>query len=191
MDIAGWNERYRSRERAAEDFNAPPTPLVQTFASPLKLGRALDIACGTGRNALWLAERGWHVTAVDAASEAICILQERGQERGLTFDAQIADLEKQEYAFEFESFDLIVDAYYLQRDLFVPAQAALKPHGLFISIVHTIEGTEQPTVHRTRPGELRENFAGWDILHDYEGPPADPAHRRAVAEIVARKPVCA
>lgn len=70
MEIRAWEKRYRSKERPAEHFEAAPAPLLIETAEKLRPGRALDLACGTGRNALWLAELGWRVTAVDGASSA-------------------------------------------------------------------------------------------------------------------------
>ena len=93
MKIEEWEQRYRSGERAAEDLYAPPTPLVIKTASDLPPGRALDIACGTGRNAIWLAEHGWQVTAADGAPVAIEILEQRARERGLNIGTRVADLE--------------------------------------------------------------------------------------------------
>ena len=75
MEIHEWNKRYRLREHAKSDFESPPTPLLVQTAKALTPGKALDLACGAGRNALWLAEHGWEVTAVDGASEAIKILR--------------------------------------------------------------------------------------------------------------------
>src|ERR1700730_16652348 len=76
MEIHAWEKRYGSKERPAEDFEAAPVGLIET-AEKLCPGRVLDLACGTGRNALWLAEHGWRVTAVDGASIAIRILRDR------------------------------------------------------------------------------------------------------------------
>jgi 2-polyprenyl-3-methyl-5-hydroxy-6-metoxy-1,4-benzoquinol methylase len=83
MDIRGWDQRYRSKERSSEDFDAPATPLIIETAKQLKPGKALDLACGTGRNALWLAKHGWSVTAVDASSAAIETLGGRASHFGL------------------------------------------------------------------------------------------------------------
>jgi SAM-dependent methyltransferase len=199
MEIKDWNERYRSGERIAEDLIASPTPLLVETAtrfaahtpsekpgtSPL---RALDLACGAGRNALWLAEHGWSVTAVDGAPDAIAILCNRATQRGLTVDARIADLEKGEYPITLEAWDLIAICYYLQRDLFEPAKRGLVPGGTIIAMVHITEPGEEPTAHRLRPGELENYFQGWEILHSYEGRPHDAAHQRSVAEVVARRP---
>jgi hypothetical protein len=63
----------------------------------------------------------------------------------------------------------------------------LRKNGVAFVIVHTPEKGEQPNYKRAAPGELRSIFAGWEILHYYEGPSRDPAHRRPVAEIVARR----
>ena len=63
------------------------------------------------------------------------------------------------------------------------------PGAIVLAIVHITEPGEEPTYKRLRPGELRSYFDGWEILHSYEGKPADPDHQRAVAEIVARRPV--
>ena len=187
MDLRGWNECYRSGARPAEDLEAAPTPLVVETAQRLASGKALDLACGAGRNALWLAQLGWNVTAVDGAPAAIEILRRRAADQGVTVDARIADLEKGEYFIEPAAWDLLVIAYYLQRDLFEPAKRGVVPGGTLIAIVHITEPGEEPTYKRARPGELRGYFDGWEILHYREGKPHDPAHQRAVAEIAARR----
>jgi len=187
LEIDGWNERYRSRERAAEDLDAAPTPLVLTMASTLVPGKALDLACGAGRNALWLAERGWKVTAVDGAPAAIEILQTRAAERSLKIKSFVADLEKGGFKIEPNRWDLITICYYLQRNLFELAKRGVVPGGVLISIVHIAEPGEEETPHRLRRGQLIKYFDGWEILHYREGKSSDAAHHRAVAEIVARK----
>ena len=187
MDIRDWDERYRLGMRPAEDLEAAPTPLLIETANRLRPGRALDLACGTGRNALWLAEHGWSVTAVDGSPAAIEILRHRASACAVNMDARIANLEKGEYQIEPSTWDLIVICYYLQRDLFEPAKQGLAAGGLLLAIAHVAEPGEEPTYKRLRPGELESYFQGWDILRRYEGKPNDSAHGRPVAEIVARK----
>ena len=189
MQISGWEERYRSGQISAEYMEAAPTPLLVETVGNLAPGNALDLACGAGRNALWLAEHGWRVTAVDGASAAIEILRSRAAGRGVTVDVRVADLEKGEYRIERSAWDLITICYFLQRDLFQPAKEALVPGGILLAIAHITEPGEQPTEHRLRPGELARYFEGWKILHLHEGKPNDAAHRRLVAEIVARRPI--
>jgi tellurite methyltransferase len=189
MELHNWNDRYRLRDHPAEDLDAAPTPLLVETVSALPPGKALDLACGTGRNALWLVEHGWEVTAVDGAPAAIEILRTRAMERGLKITAIVADLEKADFKIEPSRWNLIAMCYYLQRNLFESAKRGVAPGGILISIVHINEPGEEDGPHRLRPGELEQFFSGWEILHSYEGRANDSVHRRAVAEIVARRPM--
>ena len=190
MDIHDWNERYRLRERPAEDLDATVTPLIVNTATKLALGKALDLACGAGRNAIWLAEQGWEVTAVDAAQEAIEILRSRAKDRSLKINMAVADLEQGQFEIESSCWDLIAICYYLQRNLFKEVKRGVKPGGVLIAIVHMTETGEEAGPHRLLAGQLEQYFSDWEILHRFEGKPNDSAHRRAVAEIVARRPPC-
>src|SRR5579871_99928 len=143
MDIQGWDERHR-----ALVGHLDPEPLVVSSVRELAPGRALDLACGTGRNAVWLAEHGWQVTAVDFSSVAIEMLRQRGA----GVDARVADLERGEFAIEADSWDLILMCRYLQRDLFGPVKTGVAPGGLIIAIV-LLEGR-----YGARPGELAGSF---------------------------------
>ena len=182
MDLQGWDERYRREPDEAE-----PTPLLQKFVRGMRPGRALDLAAGAGRNALWLARQGWDVMAVDGAPAAIRILEHRAAAQGLAVTTLVTDLVSGDYTPTVESFDLIVIAYYLQRNLMERAKMAVRPGGVMLTVVHITEGSEEPSEHRLLSGELRRYFAGWEITHDFEGKPSDPAHKRAVAEIGARR----
>ena len=182
--IDEWDQRYRAREQVFET----PAPLVVEYTTALVAGSALDLACGPGRNALYLAERGWLVFAVDGSHVAIDLLLARARERKLTIDADVADLEAGEVGMPVESFDLILACYYLQRSLIPGMKSALRPGGLLIMIVHLAEADQpQGTSTRAYPGELRAFFEGWRILHYREGEPGEPGHRHAVAELVAQK----
>jgi tellurite methyltransferase len=188
MDIKLWEARYRLREREKEDFDATPAGLLVETVKHVPPGRALDLACGTGRNALWLAEHGWAVTAVDGSQAAIDVLQQRASGRGLSIETRVADLEAGQYSIEPSTWDLVAICYYLQRDLLEPAKSGLVPGGLVLTIVHIAEPGEEPTNTRLRPGELAGFFPGWGVLHSYEGKPRDSVHQRSVAEIAAWRP---
>ncbi len=136
---------------------------------------------------MYLADRGWQVTAVDGSAEAIRILRRRAEERGLTIATVVADLEQHEFTIEPQAWDLIVVGYYLQRDLLPAIRAGVRWGGTAIVIVHVTEGNQQPSPVRVAPGELRAYFDDWEILHSFEGEPTDPEHKRPVAEIVARR----
>ena len=189
MEIQDWDKRYRSGERRAEDLDAAPTPILVEATKKLVPGTALDLACGSGRNALWLAKQGWSVTAVDGSPVAVEILRSRASEQGLAMNASVADLEKSEFRIVPSTWNLIAICYYLQSDLFEPAKQGIVPGGMLISIVHVAEPGEEATPHRLKPGDLQCYFKGWEILHCREGKPEDPAHQRSVAEIVARRPI--
>ena len=180
----GWEERYRSPDQGKEDA---ATILIVEVAEKLAPGTAIDLACGAGRNALYLAERGWAVTAVDGSGTAIELVQQRAAARDLDVRTKVADLAAPNFTMEPDAFDLVLIAYYLQRDLFAKAKAAVRHGGVVVAIVHTPESGERWSEKRARPGELRGFFNDWEILWDYEGPSRDPAHRRPVAEIVARR----
>jgi SAM-dependent methyltransferase len=155
----------------------PPDDLLVELLDKLPPGRALDLACGTGRNAIYLAKLGWHVTAVDASQVAIARLRERAA--GLSIDARQADLERREFTIEPQAYDLICDVYYLQRDLFADIRDGIRPGGVVVAAIH-LEGS-----FALLPGELREEFAGWKILFYSEG--ADAGKKKRTARIIARR----
>ena len=185
MNLADWDQRFRSGEHTFET----PAPLVAKIVASLPPGDALDLACGAGRNALYLAERGWRVIAVDGSPVAVEMTRERAARRGLKIETRIADLDRREFSIEPESFDLICDSYYMQRDLFPMMQAGVRHGGIVISIVHLADA-DRPhgTERRAYPGELRKVFEGWKVLDYREGEPDESGHKYPVAEIAAQKP---
>ncbi|WP_338037967.1 class I SAM-dependent methyltransferase [Nocardiopsis halophila] len=68
MDAQSWDDRYSSEERL---FSGNPNGVLVAEVEGLAPGRALDLGCGEGADAVWLAERGWHVAAVDISQVAL------------------------------------------------------------------------------------------------------------------------
>ena len=185
MSIEQWNERYRSGQQVFTE----PSPLVVRYSAGLAAGDALDLACGPGRNALYLAAQGWRVSAIDGSPLAIEILGQRATERKLTIDARVSDLEREDFAIPQAAYGLICDCYFLERSLFPKVRLGARPGGIVIVIVHLADpGQRQGTRTRAVPGELRSHFSDWKILHDYEGASREASHQRPVAELVAQKP---
>jgi SAM-dependent methyltransferase len=151
-----------------------PRPFVEEIARDLTPGRALDLACGDGRNAIWLVDHGWDVTAVDKAPQIA----------RPDITVHTADLEKHGFEIEAHSWDLIVVSYYLQVDLFPAIQRGLRPGGVAIVIVHMFEPGHESSRFSLRSGELRDYFRNRTILAYREGKPAPNA--RAVAQIAVR-----
>jgi len=178
-----WDHHYS--DPANLDFT--PVPLLVEVADLAPPGTALDLACGYGRNALYLAALGWQVTAVDSSPVGIGIL--RGRAAGLPIDARVADLERGEFVIPAAGFDLICDFFYLQRDLFGAIREGVRPAGIFVAAIHLVDDTPRARPRNPafllHPGELRNEFAGWKILFYSEG--LETGHERPAARIIARK----
>ena len=170
-----WNRYYSD----PANLDLTPEPLLIEVAEMLPPGRALDLACGAGRNAHYLARLGWRVTAVDSSPAAIETLRNRAH--GLAIETHVACLERGEFAIPHDSYDLICDILYLQRDLFPAIRNGLQPGGTFVGVVLLGEDGE----FRLQPEELRREFETWKILYYSEAPPAKQVHR--TARIIARK----
>jgi SAM-dependent methyltransferase len=143
MDRERWNERYREHT-AAEP--GPANPVLERVIDSLPPGSALDIAAGTGRNAIFLARRGWKVTAVDFSDVAV----ERGrrftEQEGLPVTWVAQDLSS--YFPRREAFDLVCLCYLHMpweelRTLFERAAAALTAGGRFLAVGHDIRNLEE------------------------------------------------
>ena len=148
MDATGWDERYRATDRL---WSAEPNVFVADRLGDMRPGRGLDLASGEGRNAIWLAEQGWEMTAVDFSEAAI----ERGRETSPEVTWVVADIRDWEPG---ELFDLVVIAYlHLSLHDFEPlirrAATWLAPGGeLFMvghdrsNIEHGVGGPQVPEV---------------------------------------------
>lgn len=142
VDSAAWDERY---ERAELLWSAAPNRWVVERTEHLAPGHALDLAAGEGRNAVWLAERGWHAHAVDFSAVAVARAEELARQR-LGADAHrvsalVADVTS--WTPPADTFDLIVVAYlHLPRHTLAPlwrrCAAALAPGGRLLVIGHDL-----------------------------------------------------
>ena len=190
--MADWDERYARGEHASEE---PHLLLSHAALEHFRPGRALDLASGAGRNALFLASLGWRVVAVDSSRVGVELTRERARRRGLEVETHVADLERGEFAIEPESFDLICDFYYLQRDLFPHVRAGVRRGGAFVAAIHLDDGGREARPSNPdfllRPGELLAEFDGWTVLHYHETAATDEdagRHHRRTAELIAEKP---
>jgi SAM-dependent methyltransferase len=178
-----WNQHYSDPART----DAGPDALLLQAVELLPPGRALDLACGAGRHALYLARLGWQVTAVD--SSTVAIGQLRAQADGLPLEAHVVDLERGEFAIPANGYDLICDFYYLQRNLFPAIRHGVHPGGVFAAAIHLFQPdcTETPRTpdFLLQAGELRRLFDGWKVLYYSEGGGAGGARR--VARMIARR----
>ena len=153
--IERWNERYRN----GEGVGRSPDRFVVEAASALAPTSALDVACGAGRHALWLAGRGWQVTAADASSAALELVG-RFDNNG-RIQTLLVDLEAEGVEVPGE-FGLVVQALFLWRPLWPAILAAVAPGGHYIG-VFPAEGMKRPE-YMIEPDELQAVFSGWTVL---------------------------
>lgn len=158
-----WNERYASAELV---WGAEPNRFVaEELGSVAPRGRALDLACGEGRNAIWLATRGWQVTGVDFSRVGLERARKLADERSVVVEWVEADVTRWEP--DAGAFALVLVLYVQlppagRRRLLARAARALAPHGALLMI-----------------GHARRNLGkGW-------GGPQDPEVLWEAAEIVA------
>jgi len=161
--IEKWETRYKANATAL--LKPPLRPIVEAV-STLKPGKALDLACGPGRHAIWLAQRGWNVDAVDGSSAALDHLRSFANTNGCSRQIQTtcADLEANPSAFQIsqERYDLIINCHFLHRPLFEAIQHGIHEGGYFIGIVHSaIAPPSNKHSYLVQPGELEQLARGW------------------------------
>jgi SAM-dependent methyltransferase len=185
-----WDARYRD---GAYEGRTHPTSLLAEWMPRLPRGRALDVACGTGRNALYLAANGYAVTALDISRVALDRGRRAADERGLTVEWLCADLDDDlERALPPGGFDLVVWARYVHKTLMRHLVARLGLGGALVCEQHlkTDAAVAGPSSaeFRLAPGELRRSAQGLALDHSYEGLVVDPDGRTvALAQLVGRK----
>jgi SAM-dependent methyltransferase len=138
VDRSDWDRRYRAKELL---WSAEPCRSFVGEVEGLVPGRALDLACGEGRNAVWLAERGWRVTAVDFSPVALAKARRLAAARGAAVEWVEADLLR--HRPEPGEFDLVAVLYLqlpsaLRRFVLARAAAALAPGGTLLVVGHDL-----------------------------------------------------
>jgi SAM-dependent methyltransferase len=181
-----WDRRY-----AEGDYqpHTEPAPFLEEWLNRLPTGRALDVACGTGRNALRLAEVGYATEAVDISEVAIERARSEADRRGLTIEWRRADLD--EIELPEARYDLITVIRYVNPDLWPRLVAALSLNGAVLIEHHlqteaVVDGPQSPDF-RLRPQELLAAFRDLRIVYYSETlEPADrPNATFALARMVA------
>ncbi|WP_067830201.1 class I SAM-dependent methyltransferase [Actinomadura kijaniata] len=169
MDANAWDSRYAAREML---WSAEPNRFVAEEFTGRTPGRALDLAAGEGRNALWLAEHGWSVTAVDFSPVAVERARELAKARSLEVEAVVADITA--WRPEEDAFDAVVIAYLHlpaadMADVLRKAAAALRPGGVLLFVGHDranltdgVGGPQDPAILHT-PDSVTGALSGLTI----------------------------
>jgi tellurite methyltransferase len=187
-DQTRW-DRQHALSHGADQPSSFLRQSLESEAWMIPRGLALDIAAGTGRNAIFLAEQGFSVVAIDVSSVALEQGRRRAAEKLLPISWQQADLEQVELPQH--AYDLIVNFNYLQRSLFPQIRRALKVSGRLIFETYLID--QQAIGHPKNPAyllehnELLEQFRDFRVLSYREGKYTDAAQPAFRAGIFAQK----
>lgn len=184
-DKVFWDTKYGTE---AYIFGKEPVAFLREHIDVLPRGKALDVAMGEGRNAVFLAKNGFEVDGCDISEIAIKKALELAKEMRVDIHAFAADLET--YRLSENTYDVISCFYYLQRDLFAQMKDALKPGGMIIYETYTTENLERGfdgpknKDYLLQPNELLHAFKDLKIIY-YREVVVD--NKKAVASLIARK----
>lgn len=191
QDRQKWDEKYRKKRELLKPRDASAN--IKQFVEPTVDAKALDLACGAGRNAIYLAKLGYEVDAFDIAAAALDALVEeahREEVYGLV-NAELVDLDT--FTPAQESYDLIIMMNFLDRALLERAKFGLKSGGLFIVETYMDDDANEKESSSAenvlREGELKTLFGeGWELLYydEFENEVYE-LYRMQKQVIVARK----
>jgi SAM-dependent methyltransferase len=189
-DKAFWNQKY---SEAPEKWLEPDPFLAEAYDGYLagrQPGRALDLAGGAGRHAIWLANRGWDLKLIDVSEVALQFAREKSFKTAAhhtgKLTCELVDL-RSVRDFGKDQFDLVMVFFYLERALFPAILEAIKPGGFLIYKTYTTDqlqfkkGPSDPAF-LLQPNELPKLVAPLRVLLYRE-----QVKEKAAAELVARK----
>lgn len=188
LDREKWNQRYT--EDSYHKNN--PVSLVQDWLPEIPVGKALDVACGAGRNAIYLAQVGYRVDAIDISAEGLNKARQKASEQRLEVNWVEHDLDQ---SFDFDTdYSLILVMWYVNLELIGRLCDCLAPGGFILCEEHLI--TDEDVIgpssndYRVTSGALRAAVPGLEILLYEESIEigTEDGERVASARVVARKP---
>jgi SAM-dependent methyltransferase len=197
-DREKWNERHRDGYAA----HGQPSAVLKQWIDRIPRGRALDLACGSGRNALFLAANGFEVDAVDISDAALDIGRRRARQAGLRVNwieqdldeplAELPDGPLAESLYGANGYTLLLVIRFVDLPLIRQLTDKLAPGGMLVSEQHIVTdaavGGPSDSAFRLQPGALREVAEGLRVLSYEEGIVEDPGQQpMALARLVAQK----
>ncbi len=182
-----WNTRYNTGEYI---YGKGPLNFLKEKLDILVRGKALVLAMGEGRNAVFLAGNGFDVDGCDISEKAIEKTKLFARESGVTLNAFVADLE--EYKIPADKYDLITCFYYTQKSLIPQIKEGLKNGGMVIFETYSIDqlkyGKDAPgpknPAYLLKHNELLDSFRDFCVLYYRE---AEIAENRSVVSLIAQK----
>lgn len=167
--------------------------MLRSYEPHVPDGRALDVAAGTGRNAVFLAEAGYAVDALDASGEGLAIVRERAAEEGVADRIESIQGDVSTYGFPTETYELITMSFFHTLDRFADLTAALIPGGYLFVEGHLRSSAATPSGpnddrYRFAANELLRAGLGLTVLYYDETTEERPDdRRRATARLLARR----
>jgi SAM-dependent methyltransferase len=166
MDHLAWDARYTGHELV---WSAEPNRFLVAEVEGLAPGRALDLACGEGRNAIWLAEQGWTVTGVDFSAVGLDKARRLAEARQVTVQWERADVT--EYEPPSDGFDLVIVMYLhlpapARRRALGLASGGVAPGGTLLVVGHDITNPDKGWGGPTDTGVL---YGPEDVVDDLDG----------------------
>lgn len=187
-DQKRWNERFGSIHFA---LGKEANPFLRKQIRLLPKGKALDIAAGEGRNAVFLAQHGFEVVAVDISEKGLKKTRQLARETGVTVKTLLADLDH--FQIDKGRYELIANFYFLQRNLIPHIKKGLKKGGRIIFETYTLEqrtlgsGGPKHVRYFLKPNELLRLFKDFRIHFYREGVFKEGGRKKAVASLIAEK----
>jgi tellurite methyltransferase len=187
-DQKRWDKRFGRKEFA---FGEEPNPFLKKYIRLLPKGKALDIASGEGRNAVYLAQNGFDVDAVDISERGLKKAKKLARLKGVKIHTFLVDLDQ--YQIEKGRYDLVANFFFLKRRLIPKIRKGLKKGGKVIFETYLLEhrtlGTGGPKQAKyfLKPNEPLRLFKNFRILFYREGIFREGGKRKAVASLIAEK----
>lgn len=186
MSDITWDEKYT---KSCDPTKFPSRFLVEQMGR-LPRGKALDLATGSGRNAIFLAMNGYEVDALDYSSVAVSQLQSFVEQQSLAVTVKQEDLTA--YQIPENTYDLIINFNYLERSLIPQMINGLKPGGMILFETYTIEQPRYGKPHNPdyllKPNELINSFKKLHIIYYHERVDHSSEETKAIASLLAKKP---
>ncbi len=179
-----WDRYYRL-QKGTRDYPAPD-PILFEYVPPHvepRVHRALDLGCGYGQNALWIASQGYVTDAIDISRVALAVAQVRAARQKIS-GVNLLPADVDEYTLQTDRYDVAVVMRFIKRGLLPELRASVRPGGRVIymsyNTQHLHHDPDYDPEQLFRLGELVGYFADWRILYS--------ANNNGVSQLVAVKP---
>ena len=186
--MPSWDERFRAGEYPQDP---DPDPLLERAVDAFPEGRALDVATGTGRNAVFLAEEGYRVDALDQSRAGLELTRENARERGVADRIEPIQTDVPSHGFPEGEYAVVTISFYRAIDRLADIKAALEPGG-YLFVQHHLRTTDPvdrgPSTDRYRfaANELLRACLDLTVVHYDERTEHRDGRRGATARVLAR-----